>query len=551
MKNLFSVILTSVFILVSIYAMSQTLILGNTLSKQIKSGEEHKYEVELKAAFNSQIEVMQKSVDVEVTLTNKANKVLQKIDSPNGSNGPERVNFTADASGIYYIIVKTLEKNTKGNYNITFQYSMDSATTKKYQSYALNTDDYQKFCGTYILPDSTEILFGVYSLKVESFSRVFFTYHNLKTNDTRALMAISNRIFYCGKTLEPSFPIENEFEFMLSNTGEVIEVNIYKTDNKPIVAKRKQTHTYENFSVQNGDVILKGHLLLPKTKGKHPVIIHVHGSQGANRTMSTCDVFLTRLGFAVCSFDKRGAGESKGDWKTASLDDLSDDVIKVADYMRSRNDIDTSKLGLFGISQGGWISAIAASKTSKIKFITVMSGSGVPVWENVVHENEGNLRQLGISGAVLDSALVYAGNVLKMASHGNDWNKINKYMKLYKKELYSRMIFPAALPKDNFWWDWFKINGMYDSYTYLQKVHCPVLWQMGEFDWNVPTKKSYTRINQALKLAHNNQVEIDMISKANHSMLETSTGFDRENTIRYAEGFWTNLERWLIINIIK
>ena len=94
-----------------------------------------------------------------------------------------------------------------------------------------------------------------------------------------------------------------------------------------------QSYDKENLSWENGEVKLEGTLYLPKTDGPHPSAVFVHGSGTLSRFGRSGSMFrehaqrLSAQGLAVLIYDKRGAGQSTGDWKTATFEDLCNDVL--------------------------------------------------------------------------------------------------------------------------------------------------------------------------------------------------------------------------------
>ena len=86
--------------------------------------------------------------------------------------------------------------------------------------------------------------------------------------------------------------------------------------------------------------------------------------------------FLVRRGVAVFGYDKRGVGGSTGDWQTASFEVLAGDVVAAFDYLKTRKDIDATRIGLLGVSQAGWIMPLAAVRAKDLAFLISISGAG-------------------------------------------------------------------------------------------------------------------------------------------------------------------------------
>ena len=62
--------------------------------------------------------------------------------------------------------------------------------------------------------------------------------------------------------------------------------------------------------------------------------------------------FFNRLGLATLAYDKRGCGNSGGDWKKVDLEDLAGDALAGVKWLRAQAAIDPRKVGLWGISHG-------------------------------------------------------------------------------------------------------------------------------------------------------------------------------------------------------
>ena len=121
----------------------------------------------------------------------------------------------------------------------------------------------------------------------------------------------------------------------------------------------------------NGNVRLSYRLDVPQGPGPFGAVVFGHGS--GMQTRETCrflaDGFLSR-GFATLCFDKRGVGQSTGTFVFVGardsipvFDDLASDLAAGVAFLRTRPEIDPSRIGLAGVSQAGWIIPLAAQKS--------------------------------------------------------------------------------------------------------------------------------------------------------------------------------------------
>lgn len=103
---------------------------------------------------------------------------------------------------------------------------------------------------------------------------------------------------------------------------------------------------------------IAGTLNLPNGEGPFPAIVMVHAAGEA--TGWTWNVPFVQAfvpdGFAVLGYDKRGVGESDGECcpgDDGHFNLLAADADGGVNALRTRADIDETRVGLFGISQAG------------------------------------------------------------------------------------------------------------------------------------------------------------------------------------------------------
>ena len=123
---------------------------------------------------------------------------------------------------------------------------------------------------------------------------------------------------------------------------------------------------------QNGEVKLAGNLWLPAGEGPFPAIVLVHGAgEYTSQDYKYLGFFFVHQGFATLIYDKRGVGASSGSYKRvgpdengeAVLEGLASDALAGVESLKGHDKIDPNRIGFFGISQGGWIAPLAASKS--------------------------------------------------------------------------------------------------------------------------------------------------------------------------------------------
>jgi len=148
------------------------------------------------------------------------------------------------------------------------------------------------------------------------------------------------------------------------------------------------------FDNDSENIKLAGMLFLPEGEGPFPIAIVIHGS-GSSRRNSVWYLSVAKHlqdnGIAVLLPDKRGCEKSKGKWVGADFDKLATDASSAIKYIKNQTGFNFSFIGLIGMSQGGWIAPVAATKTEDVSFVASISGATVTTDEQLLHEEIHNI----------------------------------------------------------------------------------------------------------------------------------------------------------------
>lgn len=118
------------------------------------------------------------------------------------------------------------------------------------------------------------------------------------------------------------------------------------------------------FSCRRGSLTIRGHVYRKKT-GILPAVIICHGFLANQRSVRHYAKFLADLGWTAFTFDFCGgclAGTSDGKHSEMSVLTEMEDLKAVMEYVKQRDDVDTSRISLMGCSQGGVVCALTAAK---------------------------------------------------------------------------------------------------------------------------------------------------------------------------------------------
>ncbi|MFI7386453.1 alpha/beta hydrolase [Streptomyces sp. NPDC049813] len=134
----------------------------------------------------------------------------------------------------------------------------------------------------------------------------------------------------------------------------------------------------EGVTLPSAGVDLRGDLYLPTSQsaGQAAPAVLVVGSwltvkeQMAGRYAAG----LARRGLTALAFDFRGYGESKGDPRDfESPERKIEDIVSAVAHLRSRADVDASRIGALGICAGAGYVAVAGSREPQLRSVAMVA----------------------------------------------------------------------------------------------------------------------------------------------------------------------------------
>jgi fermentation-respiration switch protein FrsA (DUF1100 family) len=294
----------------------------------------------------------------------------------------------------------------------------------------------------------------------------------------------------------------------------------------PIRAPRVDLYDEQRVFFENGNVRLAGSLVIPPGAGPHPALVFVHGSGPQTRESYrlAADRFA-RGGVACLFYDKRGTGESGGDWRAVGFEVLADDALAGVKLLNGEPRIAADKIGLWGISQAGWIIPLAAAKSDDVAFIVPISGAAVTPVEQEAWRRRQNLVYLGV-----DERFIDAGR--KAHVMVADWQR--------RRQL-GQMPLVNPFTSD-------ELNMYHDAATVLAQVRQPVLAIYGELDTLTPPREGAAMWASILRARGNDDFSVRLFPKGTHGLTvggRTGVPFEVLAERRFVPGFWDTMLAWI------
>jgi pimeloyl-ACP methyl ester carboxylesterase len=291
-------------------------------------------------------------------------------------------------------------------------------------------------------------------------------------------------------------------------------------------AQTNAPYRTEDVRYPGGGVELAALLMLPDARGPVPGAVIIQGSGRSDRTNQWARAIaeeLVRAGVAVLLTDKRGSGASGGDWQSAGFDELAADALAGVALLRGRAGVDPARVGLVGLSQGGWIAPLAAARSPHVAFVIDVSGAAVSYAEQSFHEMGNTARQAGLSEAGVAEVLALnraAGESLV----SGDWGV---YERARQRALgtEARPVVEGFPAQDARIWAFLRKVFAYDPMPYWMVLPQPVLVVLGAEDEgdNVPVAASVQRLERGFASVGKRNARIVVIPGAGHALMDHTT----------------------------
>lgn len=244
---------------------------------------------------------------------------------------------------------------------------------------------------------------------------------------------------------------------------------------------------YTEIKFQNTvqHIDLGGMLFVPSGQDPFPAVVVIHGSGTSTRNSRwylTFTQYLQENGVVVLLPDKRGSEKSQGDWRSADFEELATDTLAAIRYLKNQDKVAISRIGIAGMSQGGWIAPIVANQSSDVAFLVNFVGAAVTPQEQLRYEENHNLRQLGFLPGISNFVALMSTAYIKHVGQKEFWDAI----------------------------------GDFDPLPYWKQLTVDAFVLYGREDTNVPSAESAEKL-RALK---NPRVEVKMYDGSGHALAD-------------------------------
>ena len=289
---------------------------------------------------------------------------------------------------------------------------------------------------------------------------------------------------------------------------------------------------------------------------KRPLVVLVHGSE---RTMAVAAIYqrmLVAQGISVFAYQKRGTGDSEGEY-TQNFELLADDAAAALAKAREVAKGRFGRAGYFGGSQGGWIAPLAATR-SQADFVAIGFGLVVSPIEEDREQLFDEAHRLQLDAATMKQVGQLSDATAQlMRTHFSEgfealarvrakigdapWAKTisgeysGDMLRMSDADL--RRIGRARFDNLELIWD-------YDAEAALRRLKVPLLWVLAEQDRAAPIAATRTILGRLR--ASGQPIETYLFPDTDHGMVEFRTDAEGNRvSTRITDGYLRLLADWI------
>jgi pimeloyl-ACP methyl ester carboxylesterase len=236
----------------------------------------------------------------------------------------------------------------------------------------------------------------------------------------------------------------------------------------------------------------------------------------------------------VLRYDRRG--------DDVPLELQADDAMSALAELRSRDDIDPARIGLWGFSQGAWVAPLVAGRSTDIAFLVLIASTGVSPAEQMLYGVAKQARAAGVTDANVD-------RIVALRRIVDEWRQ----GRVARERAQDAVDEVAGEPWFEHGWvrrtrgDGIWPNMDLDTEALFSQVRVPVLLFYGEDDEWQPIDLSIATWERAARRADNRDVTVVRLNGTAHA----PTLGGRQDVAAVAPDYERRLVMWLEERVLR
>ena len=252
---------------------------------------------------------------------------------------------------------------------------------------------------------------------------------------------------------------------------------------------------------------LSGTLTVPAGPGPFPAVVLVSdlgpqdrdGTLGVYHFMGSLADYLTRRGVAVLRYDDRGVGQSGGNTATATTAMLVSDVQAAVNFLRSRLEVNISRIGVVGHGEGANVGLLAASQPLPPAFVVSLAGYGLTGEQTLLQQQVAQQRAEKRDPVAVQAAYERQRTMYDIIRQTNPQQALAIVANMMRQDQPSLEPQEALSNATKLLTPWRRYFLAFDPLAELDQVRCPVLLLSGTADQEAPAELHLAALEKELK----------------------------------------------------
>ncbi|MEX0314439.1 MAG: alpha/beta hydrolase [Allomuricauda sp.] len=310
----------------------------------------------------------------------------------------------------------------------------------------------------------------------------------------------------------------------------------------------KQHVSVEEINILNkaDNISLAGTLTLPAGKGPFPGVVLISGSGPVDRDetfeghkfFKVLASYLAESGIASYRYDKRGVGESNGNFETVILENFASDAHEALKFLKSRPEI--SKAGFIGHSEGGLVGPIASSRGSDCDFMVLMAPPALSIDQTFIKQMEAHLSVKEVPIDEIKKQAEIEEEIWQIIKDGDDLSEIKISVEAVIRKNLNDFYYLKGTNEEDLeskiqgQVDWF-VNSInfdyfkkYIDHEFFSDIKCPVFAITGDKDLFVVYPEEFDLIKSQLSSNKDYINSFKVYPNVNHLFQTCETGLYEE-----------------------
>ncbi len=285
---------------------------------------------------------------------------------------------------------------------------------------------------------------------------------------------------------------------------------------------------------ESDGLILAGTVYTPKGTGPFPAVVILHGSGPLQRSGFPGMAYrihanaFVKKGFVTLIYDKRGTGESEGNFKYLDYAGFINDANSALDYLKSLPTVDPERIGIATNSESGLFAPQISTERDDVKFIYNRVGPVVSFRELAAYQHAIRLKKSGIEQKDVDEIINLMLEIfdftIESANQGSSYYQMNrpalqaKINDAVSKFGASILPFTSQLSTNynSKTLERVAFSYSYDPQQYLIDNQTPMYFVFGKKDQFVPTDKCVGFLEELM--THNQKLKYKIYKNDGHSL---------------------------------